>query len=145
MSETVKPTIAFILSLMGGIFILVSGGMRFVMGMYDYGGMMSGYWSYGMMGEYGWGYGPAYGMMKGLGYTAGMFGLVGVLFGLVVIASSLLLYYNPSQHTGCGVVILIFSVLSIFSGVMAGFGAGLILGVLGGIFALTWKPTITKT
>jgi uncharacterized membrane protein len=37
-------------------------------------------------------------------------------------------------------LIIIFSVLSIFGSMMAGFGIGLILGLIGGILAITWKP-----
>ena len=41
-------------------------------------------------------------------------------------------------------MILIFSLLSIFGSAMAGFGIGLILGLIGGILALTWKPPTTE-
>jgi len=122
MSEAEKPTTAFILSLIGGIFILLGGGM---------------------MGGYGWGYGPGFGMMRGYGY-GGMFGIAGVLFGVAVITGALMLYNNPTQHSKWGLVILIFSLLSIFGSAMAGFGIGLILGLIGGILALTWKPPITE-
>lgn len=143
MSEEEKPLAAFILSLIGGVFILLSGGMRSIMGYYGFGGMMSGYWGYGMMGGYGWGYGPGFGMMRGYGY-GGMFGLAGVLFGVAVIVSALMLYNNPVNHAKWGMVILIFSVLSVFGGAMAGLGIGLVLGLIGGILALTWKPPTTN-
>lgn len=93
-----------------------------------YGGMMGRYWSslgFGMMGGNGFG---------------GFFGIAGLLFGIVVIVSALMLYNHPADHSKWGILILIFSVLSIFGSAMAGFGVELILGVLGGIFALTWKP-----
>lgn len=148
MTEVAKPTAAFILSLIGGVFILLAGGMRSMMGSYGYGGMMNG-WGYGgMMGGYGngngWGYGPGFGMMRGYGY-AGMFGLAGVLFGVAVIVGAVMLYNNPIQNSKWGLVILIFSVLSIFGNAMGGFGIGLILGIIGGILALTWRaPSIEK-
>jgi len=144
MPEAEKPTTAFILSLIGGIFILLGGGMMSMIGSYR--GMMNGYWGYGgMMGGYGpgWGYGPGFGMMRGYGY-GGMFGLAGVIFGVVVIVSALMLYNNPVDHAKWGAMILVFSVLSIFGSAMAGFGIGLILGLLGGIFAITWKPPATE-
>ncbi|MGA3406798.1 MAG: DUF6114 domain-containing protein [Candidatus Bathyarchaeia archaeon] len=144
MSEAQKPTTAFILSLIGGIFILLGGGMMSMIGSYGVGGMMNGYAGYGgMMGGYGWGYGPGFGMMRGYGY-GGMFGIAGILFGVAVIAGALMLYNNPTQHSKWGLVILIFSLLSIFGSAMAGFGIGLILGLIGGILALTWKPPITE-
>jgi len=146
MPEAEKPTIAFILSLIGGIFILLGGGMMSMMGSYGFGGMMNGYWGYGgMMGGYGpgWGYGPGFGMMRGYGF-GGIFGIAGVLFGVVVIVSALMLYNKPVDHAKWGIVIIIFSVLSIFGSAMAGFGVGLILGLIGGILALSWKPPTTE-
>jgi hypothetical protein len=149
MSENEKPTVAFILSLIGGIFILLGGGMMSMMGSFGYGGyggMMNGYWGYGgyggMMGRY-WS-SPGFGMMGGYGFS-GVLGIVGVLFGIVVIVSALMLYNHPTDHSKWGILILIFSVLSIFGSAMAGFGVGLILGVLGGIFALTWNASTTVT
>ncbi len=93
------------------------------------------------MGRYS--YGPGFGMMGGYGF-GGIFGLAGILFGIVVMVSALMLYNKPIEHSKWGLLILIFSVLSIFGSAMAGFGVGLILGVLGGIFALTWKPPHTE-
>jgi len=66
---TEKPTVAFVLSLLAGIFILLGGGMASMMGLwfggyvgqYPYGGMMGGYNGYG--GE-GW----MFNMMNGYGY-----------------------------------------------------------------------------
>lgn len=138
MSEIEKPTIAFVLSLIGGIFILLGGGLMSMMGSFGYGSMMNGYWGNGgMMGGYG--YGPGFGMMGGYGF-GGMFGIAGIIFGMAVIVSAFSLYSNPLNHSKWGLVILVFSLLSIFGSAMAGFGIGLILGVFGGILALTWKP-----
>ncbi|MGD0690186.1 MAG: DUF6114 domain-containing protein [Candidatus Bathyarchaeia archaeon] len=149
MSAEEKPTIAFVLSLIGGIFILLGGGMMSMVGPFGFGGMMNGYSGYGGYGGYGWGmmgrysYGPGFGMMGGYGF-GGIFGLAGIVFGIVVMVSSLMLYNNPIDHSKWGLLILIFSVLSIFGSAMAGFGVGLVLGVLGGILALTWKPPTTS-
>ena len=83
-------------------------------------------------------------MMRGYGY-GGMFGLAGILFGVAVIVGAVMLHNNPAQHSKWGLLILIFSLLSIFGSAMAGFGIGLILGLIGGILAVTWKPpTIEK-
>jgi len=139
MAESERPTITFILSLIAGVFILLGGGMMSIMRSFRYGGMMNGYWGYGgMMGGYGngWAYGPGFGMMRGY---VGMFGLAGILFGIIVIVGAVMLYNNPTQNSKWGLVILIFSVLSIFGSAMGGFGVGLILGIIGGILALTSK------
>lgn len=99
------------------------------------GGMMGGFSGYGgMMGR-------GFGMMGGLGYGFGVLGIVGAVFGIIVIISALMLNSKPEQHSTWGTLIVIFSVLSIFGSAMGGFGVGLVLGLIGGILAITWKPT----
>ena len=140
MSEVEKPMAAFILSLIGGIFILLGGGMMTMFGWSNFCGM-TGCRSYGGM------MGPGFGMM-GNGYAwgfGGMFGIAGTICGVIIIISALMLYNNPIQHSTWGLLIVIFSVLSILGSAMGGFGVGLILGLIGGILALTWKPPQTKT
>jgi len=139
MTEVEKPGTAFVLSLIGGIFILLGGGAMTMLGSW------MGNYGYGMMGGYGgWGgrMGPGFGMMGGLGYGFGFLGVLGLIFGLIVIISALMLNNKPEQHSTWGILIIVFSVLSIFGSAMGGFGIGLILGVIGGILAVTWKtPT----
>ena len=137
------------LSLLAGIFIVLGGGMRYMMssliGSYGgYGGMTGGYsgyggngWFGGMMNGYG-GYG--YGMMRGLGFVFGLMWVLGLVFGIIVIISALMLYRRPHEHTTWGILILVFSVLSVFGSMIGGFGVGLLLGIIGGILAITWKP-----
>src|SRR5208337_816258 len=103
MTQQEKPTAAFILSLIGGIFIILGGGMMSMLGSYGYGGMMNGYWGYGGMMR-GYGYGPGFGMMGGYGF-GGVLGLAGLLFGVVVIVSSLMLYNHPGDHSKWGIII----------------------------------------
>lgn len=102
-----------------------------ITGCTSYGGMMGP--GFGMMGNgYAWGF-------------SGRLGIAGILFGLVVMIGALMLYNNPTQHSTWGLVILIFSVLSILGSAMGGFGLGLILGLIGGGLALTWKPAVTQS
>ena len=82
--------------------------------------------------------GSAFGMM-GLA-----FGLVTLVFGAIVIISAMMLNKKPEEHNTWGTLIIVFSVLSIFGG-MGGFGAGLILGLVGGILAIAWKPPVKPT
>ena len=141
MTEVEKPGTAFVLSLIGGIFILLGGG---AMTMFGSG---TGNYGYGMMGGYGgWGgrMGPGFGMMGGLGYGFGFLGVLGLIFGLIVIISALMLNNKPEQHSTWGTLIIVFSVLSIFGSAMGGFGIGLILGLIGGILGVTWKPPQSK-
>jgi len=137
LSEPEQPTLAFILSLVGGVLILVSGAMTSMMGLYGYGGMMNGYWGYGMMSEYRWGISPM------MGWFGGTFGFVGVIIGALIIISSVMLHNNPAQHSKWGALILVLSLVSIFG--MAGYGVGFVLSLVGGILALTFKTHPAKT
>ena len=130
-----KPTAAFILSLVAGVFILLGGGMMTMIGSW------MGNYGYGMMGRYtgeGGVMGTGYGMM-GVGF--GAMGVLGLIFGAIVIISALMLNSKPEQHSTWGSLIVLFSVLSIFGSAMGGFGVGLVLGLIGGVLAITWKPT----
>jgi hypothetical protein len=89
-------------------------------------GMMGDEWS-GMMMDW-W---------SGLGIGLS---IVGVIIGIIVISSAIMLNSQPKNHTTWGTLILIFSVIS-FIGAWAGFGIGLILGIIGGALAISWKPS----
>jgi hypothetical protein len=130
-----KPTAAFILSLIAGIFILLGGGVMSMMG-----SIIGSLGGYGMMGGYGR---LGYGMM-GLGYGFALIGVVGLVFGAIVVISSVMLNNKPTEHSTWGSVIVLFSVLSIFTSTMGGFGVGLILGIVGGVLGITWKPPETQ-
>jgi hypothetical protein len=139
MTTVEKPSAAFVLSLIGGIFILLGGGAMAMLGSWR------GSYGYGMMGGYGYGgwggmMGPWFGTIGRLGYGFGIVGVVGVVFGVIVIISALMLNSKPEQHSTWGTLIVIFSVLSVFGSAMGGLGIGLILGLIGGILAITWKP-----
>ena len=141
-TEAGHPWIASLFSLIAGIFILIGGAFRLIVGSYVgyYGplGMMGGYpgWGWGRPNAYP-GYG--YGIIGGVGF--GFLGVLGLVFGAIVIVSAIMLNSKPEQHGTWGLLIVMFSLLSIFGSMMAGFGVGLILGLIGGILAITWKPT----
>ncbi len=113
--------------------MLVSGGMGLMMLTYyggDY-GMMNGFG--GMMGGYA-------GMMGNFGITSAMTGfmLIGLISGLLVIISAIMLSNNPSRHLTWATLILVFSIISLFG--MGGFFVGALLGIIGGAFGLAWRP-----
>ncbi|MEM2901809.1 MAG: DUF6114 domain-containing protein [Candidatus Bathyarchaeia archaeon] len=126
-----KPTTAYILSLIGGVMILV-GGLSTV--------AVMGMWRWGMM--HGWNLRFAPTVIDRWTFIPMMFtilGLFGAICGIIVIVGSHMLKSRPEEHFKWGTMILIFSVLSIFGGV-GGFVVGLILGVVGGALAISWKP-----
>ena len=97
MSSQERPGVAFALSLIGGILMLLSGGLTSLWSMGGgFGGMMGGFG--GMMGGY-------QGMMGGLGMPLGFMGglsLVGLVAGIVVIVGALMLNTRPAEHTSWG-------------------------------------------
>jgi hypothetical protein len=123
-----KPTTAYILSLVAGILMLLGGGMGTYSSMM--GGMYGG-WYEMMGGRHMMGY-PSWGF--GMGY-----GIIGLIFGIVVIFGAIMLDSKPKEHKTWGTIILVFSILSVIGG-MGGFGLGAILGIIGGALAYSWKP-----
>ena len=133
-----RPIAAFVLSLIAGILILLGSGTVMMAGFPNggvsnyYGGMMDGYYG-GMMGGY-------YGMMHGFGFSGGWFyglAIVGIVSALVIILGAIMIYNQPSGKATWGALILAFSIVCFLG--MGGFFLGAILGVIGGILALTWR------
>jgi hypothetical protein len=130
LSNEKKPTVPFVLSLIAGILTLIGGlAVAYV-----------GLWRFELMGRLMRGYGYAF--AAGPGYFSpfiSLVGMLGIIFGLIVIASAIMLNRRPTQHTTWGILILIFSIFGIFGG-MGGYLVGLILGIVGGALAIAWKP-----
>jgi hypothetical protein len=123
-----KPETAFILSLIGGILMLF-GGLAYSSwlgngGSY-FGGMMGG--SNGMMD----GFGSMLGSMEG-------YSLVSLVAGIVVLVSALMLNSRPTEHLTWGIIIVVFSAISLLG--MGGFFVGAALGIAGGAMALSCRP-----
>lgn len=75
--------------------------------------------------------------------TAGFVGAIavfGLICGVIVLLSAVMLRFKPSQRQTWGILILVFSVLSFFG--FGGFIAGAVLGIVGGIMILRWKPPL---
>ena len=107
-----KPTTPFVLTLIAGILILLNGIVIALFG--------------------------AFIALFILPELAIVLAAVALTFGVVVLVGAFMLWNNPSQHTTWGIVILLFSALSL--GIGGGFVIGFILGLLGGILAIEWAP-----
>ena len=97
-------------------------------------------WMEGMM--HGWeDHTHTWGFEGAISYSMG---LLGIVFGVIVIVTSVMLYLNPNQRQLWGALIIAFSVISVLS-CMGGLGIGLILGIIGGVLAILWKPSSVTT
>ncbi len=73
--------------------------------------------------------------------VVGVMGLFGLVSGAIVLVSAVMLLSNLGQPKTWGLLTLVFSVLSFLG--LGGFIVGAILGIVGGILLLRWKP-LTK-
>lgn len=129
-----RPTAAFVLSLLAGLWMLGTGGMMYGMGR---GMMMSGSGP-GFLDETSgvWGYCLANGVMRGIGPGL-WFPWFGPLAGIVVLVGAISLYTRPEQSRTWGLVVIIAAAINMFVG-MGGLLAAA-LGIVGGVLALSWK------
>lgn len=121
-----RPTAAFVLTLLAGLWMLGTGGMSYgMMGP----GIMSG------SGSWMWGHGMMHGYMTPVGF--GMYSpWLGGVGGIVLLIGAVVLYTKPEQSRTWGIVILVVSALSALVG-MGGLLAGA-LGIIGGVLAMSW-------
>jgi len=127
-----KPTAPFIISIIGGIFILL--GAIFLLLFYMSISVLaptehmvpSG--SESMM----------YQVVPMFTYSATIGVLMSVVSGVAVIIGAVQLYSSPQQNQTWGIIILVFAVISLLG--TGGFFIGALLGIIGGILALMWKP-----
>ena len=117
-----KPTAAMVLSLIGGIFVILGGAfIAFV------GSLVSSF-----------GYLANGGTNGGTGVT--IVGVVGVIMGMIMVVGGFMMYSKPSSAKMWGIIVLILSILSWFTAV-GGLVIGFILGLIGGILAIMFKPS----
>lgn len=121
-----KPTAAYILSLLGGIFGLLTAlgfigwGAWLYMQVSPFADYFSGYYDISF-NLFGWGWT----MMIGLGIWM-------LITAVLIIVFAGKLRAHPLEHIKWGALILVFSII----------GLGGLLGLLGGILALVYKPQI---
>lgn len=134
MSSDQKPLASFILSLLSGAFIIFTG----VICSFYWDTDMPMSWMDGMM--HGW---EENMHMWNIGGMAFAMTVLGIVFGMIILVSAIMLYLSPTQHQLWGALIIAFSVISVLS-CMGGMGIGLILGIIGGILGILWKPQESK-
>ena len=71
----------------------------------------------------------------------GAIAIFGLICGIIVTMSAVLLRLKPNQRQTWGILILVFSILGFFG--FGGFIVGSVLGIVGGIMTLRWKPPPT--
>ncbi len=107
------PTGAFVLSLIGGIFIVLGGIATMALG-----AILSFFPA-------------ASAVVIGLG-------AIGLILGLVILFLAFRLKSDPGSAKTSGVVILVLSLISWVGG--GGFFIGFLLALIGGILAIVWNP-----
>lgn len=131
-----RPIGGFVLSLVAGVLILAGGLAMLGYSSGPYGGMMGAYG--GMMGGYSGGMmNGYYAMMQGIGGWFYGFAVIGIAAGVLVLFGAVMMYDRPRQVSTWGALVLVFSAISLFGA--GGFFVGAVLGIVGGILALTWK------
>ncbi len=115
----VYPSTAYLLSLIGGILILIDGLLTVV----------AAFLGAAVVAGIGF---------AGLGLLLIAFGIIALLFSLVVLYGALQLKSRPQTARTWGILILVFSLISFLGG--GGFIIGAILGLIGGVLAIVWTP-----
>jgi len=110
-----RPTAAFVLSLLAGIFIIIGAIIYMVVG-------------------------ALFSWVPIAGVAVFIYGLMGLIWGIIVLVGAFMMSSDPKKAKTGGVLVLIFSILSLF-GAAGGLIIGFILGIVGGILGITWKPT----
>jgi len=122
-----RPTAAFVLSLISGILVLLTGILILV--------------AAGLISSLGEGHMPGVPYpLELIGSLITVIGVVGLIFGILILVGATMIYSGePSKVRIGSILVLIFSILSLLT-VGGGFFIGFILGLIGGILGLTWKP-----
>jgi hypothetical protein len=114
-----KPTAAFVLSLIGGIFILLGGVVITAVSSILL-------------------------FFPVAGAVVAAIGIFGLICGILTILGAIWINTGEKDKVRMGsILVLIFSILS-WIGAGGGFFIGFILGLIGAILGLTWNPPATE-
>ena len=116
-----KPTAAMVLSLIGGLFVIFGGATL------AFAGSIIG--SLNLTGA------------SSASNTVLALGIVGAIMGVIMIVGALMMYTKPTSSKMWGIIVLILAIISWVTAI-GGFFIGFLLGLIGGILALTFKPTM---
>lgn len=117
MGSSTRPTAPFVLSVLAGIFMVISLAIGSIISQAGYLSDVP-VWVFTIL-RVGW--------------------VVGLASAAVVLIGSFMLYLRPPQTKMWGIIILVLSILTIFRLDILGFT----LGIIGGALAIRWKPTKT--
>ncbi len=73
------------------------------------------------------------------GGIGAVFGIIGIAWGILIITSAYMMHVRKEKHVFWGILIVVFSIASIF-GAIGGIFIGLILGVIGGALGIISSP-----
>ena len=129
-----SPRLAFLVSLIAGFLIVVGGVFTSMVGILL---RITGFESANSQVTWPGTLGSGVGLFE---FSVSLMGIVGVLAGTIVILAAVMLLRKPEKRSTWGSLIILFSLFSIYGAAMGGFGIGIILGLIGGLLAITWKP-----
>jgi hypothetical protein len=118
-----KPTTAFVLSLVGGILTLIVALLILA------GGVIAAPAIAALLGPLG---GTAIGIVIAIGVLHLIFAILMIVGGIQINKG------EPGKVKTWSIIVLVVSIIGLITG--AGFFIGALLGLIGGILGLTWKP-----
>lgn len=107
-----SPTAAFVLSLIGGVFVLLAGLIIAAIGA---------------------------ALTFFIGGIGALLGVAAIVVGLLIIVFAIMLHSRPEQHVIWGALLIVFSIISLPVS-LGGFVIGFLLTLIGGILAVVWHP-----
>ncbi|MEM4969366.1 MAG: DUF6114 domain-containing protein [Nitrososphaerota archaeon] len=130
LNSSEKPLAIFVLALGSGLIMVVSSIYSLLMWFfYPFTGWYRPMWCPmcgWMMGWFNW-------------FFFIPFVTLTLVSGVIILLGGYMAYIRPQNIQFWGILVIIFSVLSLLGG--GGFVVGAILGLVSGILALTWKKT----